>query len=94
MPNISELADALTKITAASPKPQPAAPESEPEQPAPTPVLDETTRRARDWCRKMMPHLIYADELTPKQYQRKLREQRKAMQPPPQNSSWLYPKGR
>ena len=97
MPKLSQLADALTKIAgsepAPAPVPVPSEPEPEPEEVAAVPEIDETTRRAREWCKKMMPHLIYADEMTPKQLERALRERRKAMYQLPQ-TSWIYPNGR
>jgi hypothetical protein len=100
MPNLTQLADALTKIVS-SPEPAAVDPPPEPEQPdlptpeeevAPVPELDELTRRSREYCKRVMPHLIYADELTPKQYQQKVREIRKAMRPP--KVSWMDRFGR
>lgn len=90
MPKLSDLTDALMKIASS---PEPAAvdpppaplPTPEPEEVAPTPQLDETTRRAREYCKRVMPHLIYADEMTPAQYQTKVRAIRRAMQPPPRS---------
>jgi hypothetical protein len=94
-PKLSQLADALTRITS-SPEPAsidpPTEPKPEPEEVAPTPVLDEATRRAREYCKRMMPHLIFADELTPKQYRRKLWENQMAMRTPPR-PSWMGPHG-
>ncbi len=96
MPKLSQLADALMGITS-SPEPAaidpPPAPEPEPEEIAPTPVLDELTRWAREQCKKTMPHLIYADEMTPKQYRQKVRAIRRAMQPPLQRF-WDRVRGR
>lgn len=83
----SHLAKLASKDVAPAPAPEP-----KPEEVAPVPELDELTRRSRERAKQLMPHLLYRDEMTAAQYEQKVRQLRRAAQPPPKNP-WLDPHG-